>query len=142
MPIETLARARARIGKFRNRLLHLPVGARRPADEVLDAAIRSGLDAMLKGFDQPRTGNFSVAALATWSGRLRGSGKDAWATVFPRGPRLVAGLASIHQYVEHYGSGGGLLRPMVATGIRDAADRLRDPRLAEVAARYDHLGAS
>lgn len=140
VPIATLANARGRIAKFRNRLLRLADGASPPADEVVETAIRAGLDAMVDGFDQPRTRNFSLAALIDWSARLRGSGKDAWPTVFPRGPRLWSGLASIHQYVEHYGSGGGLLRPMVAAGLRDAADRLRDPLVAAVASRYDDLG--
>jgi hypothetical protein len=140
VPIETLARARARIGKFRHRLLRLPADARPPTADRVSAAINAGLDATIDGFDHPRTRNFSLDALADWSTRLRGSGKDSWATVFPRGQRLWAGLASIHQYTEHYGSGGGLLRPLVAAGIRDAGDRLADVRLADIAARFDDLG--
>lgn len=140
VPIETLARARARIGKFRNRILRLPADAHRPSEARVNAAIEAGLDAMVDGFDHPRTRNFSLAALTDWSARLRGSGKDAWPTVFPRGPRLLTGLSSIHQYVEHHGSGGGLMRPMIAAGIRDAAARLADARLTDVAARYDELG--
>ena len=141
VPLETFARARARIGKFRNRLLRLPPDASPPTADALTAAIEAGLDAMVDGFDHPRTRNFSLAALADWSTRLRGSGKDAWSTVFPAGPRLWSGLASIYQYVEHYGSGGGLMRPTVAAGLRDAAARLGDDRLAGVASRYDDLGA-
>ena len=140
VPIETLARARARIGKFRHRLLRLPADARSPKDDRLSAAINAGLDATIDGFDHPWTRNFSLDALADWSARLRGSGKDSWETVFPRGQRLWAGLASIHQYTEHYGSGGGLLRPLIAAGIRDAGDRFGDARLAAIAARYDDLG--
>jgi hypothetical protein len=141
VPLETLARARARIGKFRNRLLRLPPDASPPTADALTAAIEAGLDAMVVGFDHPRTRNFSLAALDDWSARLRGSAKDAWPAVFPAGPRLWSGLASINQYIEHYGSGGGLHRPMVAAGLRDAAARLGDDRLAAVAARYDDLGA-
>ncbi len=141
VPIETFARARARIAKFRNRLLHLRADARPPADDVVRAAIQAGLEAMHEGFDHPRNRNFSLAALEDWSARLRGTGKDAWPTVFPAGPRLWDGLASIHQYVEHYGNGGGLLRPMIAAGMREAAARVGDPRLVEVAASYDELGA-
>ena len=141
VPIETLARARARIAKFRNRLLQLPADARPPTDEVVRDATHSGLDAMHAGLDHPRTRNFGLAALEDWSTRLRGTGKEAWPTVFPPGPRLWSGLASIHQYVEHYGSGGGLLRPLVAAGLREAGARVGDPRLVEVAARYDELGA-
>jgi hypothetical protein len=138
--LETLAGSRARIGKFRNRLLRLPADAGRPTDAHFRAAIEAGIDAMIDGFDAPRSRNFGLAALADWSARLRGSGKDAWPTVFPRGQRLWSGLASIHEYIEHYGSGGGLMRPMVGAGLREAADRLDDPRLADVAARYDRLG--
>ncbi len=137
--IETLARARARIGKFRHRLLRLPADARPPNDDRIGTAIRAGLDASVEGFEQPRTRNFSLDALEDWSARLRGSGKDAWSTVFPPGARLWSGLAAIHDYVEHYGSGGGLLRPMVAAGLREAAARIPDPALADVAARYQEL---
>ena len=140
VPIETLARARARIGKFRHRLLRLPADAIPPDTDRLVEAIRAGLDATVDGFDHPRNRNFSLDALLDWSARLRGSGKDAWSTVFPRGARLWSGLAAIHEYVEHYGSGGGLLRPMVAAGLREAAGRVGDQRSAEVAARYEDLG--
>jgi len=141
VPIDILARARSRIGKFRNRLLHLQAHAQPPTADQVRAATAAGLDLSVDGFDHPRTRNFSLDALGDWSARLRGTGKDSWATVFPRGHRLWAGLASIHQCTEHYGSGGGLLRPQVAAGLRDAADRLGDAPLAEVAARYDDLAA-
>ncbi len=141
VPIDTLARARSRIAKFHNRLLHLRPDARPPTADQVRAATAAGLDATVDGFDHPRTRNFSLDALGDWSARLRGTGKDSWATVFPRGHRLWAGLASIHQYTEHYGSGGGFLRPQVAAGLRDATDRLGDPRLAEVAGKYEDLAA-
>lgn len=142
VPIEVLARARGRIGKFRHRLLRLPADARPPDDDRIGAAIRSGLDASVEGFENPRTRNFGLDALVDWSARLRGSGKDAWSTVFPAGARLWSGLAAIHQYVEHYGSGGGLLRPMVAAGLRDGAERMADPRLAELATPYEELATT
>jgi hypothetical protein len=141
VPIETLARARARIGKFRHRLLRLPADAIPPDTGRLVDAIQAGVDATVDGFDRPRNRNFSLDALLDWSARLRGSGKDAWSTVFPPGARLWSGLAAIHEYVEHYGSGGGLLRPMVAAGLREAAGRVGGPRLADVAARYEDLGS-
>ena len=141
VPIETLARARARIAKFRHRLLRIPPDATPPTADRVSSAIHAGLDATIDGFDHPRTRNFSLDALADWSARLRGTGKDSWGTVFPRGQRLWAGLASIHRYTEHYGSGGGLLRPQVAAGLRAAVEHVGNAGLADVAAHYDDLGA-
>ena len=139
--LDVLSRARARIAKARNRLLTIPGSADPPDAGRLDTALRGGLAATVVGLDGPRTRAFSLDALADWSARLRGTGRDSWATVFPPGARLWSGLAAIHEYVEHWGAGGGLLRPSFAAGLREAADRLDDDRLADLADRYDRLGA-
>jgi len=139
VPLDILARARSRIAKDRNRLLR--VGPTAIAwRTALPDAIRSGLRATVDGLHQPRSRPFGLDALTDWSGRLRGHGKDGWGTVFPAGARLWAGLAAIHRSVEHHGSGGGLMRPLFADGLRLAAASLENPALAAVALRYDDLG--
>jgi hypothetical protein len=60
--------------------------------------------------------------------------------VFRPGPNLWRGLCSIYDFVEHYGSGGGLCRPLFADFLAEAAGALRDPTLAALGERYAELG--
>jgi hypothetical protein len=85
--------------------------------------------------------NFSLEAIGRWGERLHGdSTKDSWDRVFPPGARLWRGLTSIALFVEYWGTGGGLCRPLFATCLREAGDALGDPALVSLAARYDELG--
>jgi len=143
---DTLARARARIAKQRHRLMTVvrptvvrPTDAA-PAD-VADA-VRSGLRATVDGLRTPRSRNFGLAALAEWADRLEGRGRDSWSRAFPRGRRLWNGLTFLHQFIECHGTGGGLLRPLFATGLREAADLTGDDGLRVTADRYAALGAT
>jgi hypothetical protein len=141
VPLDVLARARGRIAKARHRLLWLAPDAAPPSGPQVDAAVRVGLRATVEGLDAPRTRSFSLDALQDWATRLRGTGKDSWAVVFPPGGRLWSGLAAIHEHIEHFGSGGGLVRPAFAAGLREASERLGDEALAILADRYAALGA-
>ena len=138
IPLEVFGRARARIAKQKNRLLWLGGDAAAvPDPEQLRAAERAGLAATVEGFDHPRTRQFSLAALTDWATRLRGSGRDGWATVFPPGEWLWFGLASVHEYIrQETTGGGGLLRPMFGAGLAEIADTTGDDRLASLAGRY------
>lgn len=138
VPLDTLARSRRRIAKDRNRLLWLAPGT--TATTSVQAAIRSGLRATVVGLRDPRSRAFGLDALTDWATRLRAGGKDGWATVFPAGDRLWGAIAAIHRGVEHDGSGGGLVRPMFADGMRLAAAALENPSLDTIAQRYDDLG--
>jgi hypothetical protein len=140
LPLDVLSAARARIAKQKHRVAWLE----RPGDgsgpEVDHAgAVEAGLAATVRGLRSPRTRNFSLDALADWSDRLRGRGATSWARVFPTGEWRWSGLASIHEYVEHYGSGGGLGRRRFAAGLREAATVTGDPSLLAIADRYDRL---
>jgi hypothetical protein len=138
---ELLSRARARIVKQRNRVMTVaPAGA--GTAEVTPTAVLAGLRATVDGLRNPRSRNFGLDALADLADRLDGRGRDAWSRTFPRGGRLFAGLASIHRFVETYGSGGGLLRPLFAAGLVEAATAVGDPRLAALGERYAALGAA
>ncbi|HEU0237624.1 MAG TPA: DUF4872 domain-containing protein [Candidatus Limnocylindrales bacterium] len=136
---EVLARARARIAKQRHRLMTVA----RPAGDAptdLADAVRSGLRATVDGLRAPRSRNFGLAALADWSDRLEGHGRDSWSRAFPRGRRLWNGLTFLHQFVECHGTGGGLLRPLFAAGLREAADTVALDGLRDAADRYAALG--
>lgn len=137
VPLDVFGRARARIAKQKNRLLWLGDGGGEiPGPEVVRAAERAGLMATIDGFDHPRTRQFSLAALTDWSARLRGTGHDSWATVFPPGEWLWSGLASVHEYIRADGTGGGLLRTMFGRGLQEVAGHAGEERLAGLGRRY------
>jgi hypothetical protein len=136
---DVMARARARIAKQRHRLMTVvrPTGA---APGGRAKAVRSGLRATVDGLRNPRSRNFGLAALADWAKRLDGRGRDSWSRAFPRGRRLWNGLTFLHQFVECHGTGGGLLRPLFATGLREAAGTVGTDGLRDAADRYAALG--
>jgi hypothetical protein len=133
-----LTAARGRIKKDRYRLLALADGGEldlvRAVPEALAACHRG-----LTGADGPKNArkNFSLDALATWAERLTSTkDREAWERVFAPGHRFFNGLVSLHRYVEHYGTGGGLARPLMAEFLRE----LGRPDLRGLADRYAKLG--
>lgn len=148
LPLADLAVARARIRKFRHRLIDLPPEPRRAAAlsaETLAGAVRAGLAACHAGLTGvPARGYpnmFNLDALRLWADRLDGS-KDpsAWSRAYPRGHRLWAALTGVYDYIENYGTGGGLCRPIFATALAEAAALLNEPRLAALGRRYANIG--
>jgi hypothetical protein len=59
--------------------------------------------------------------------------------MFPPGEHLAGALRGIQEGIDAHG--GGLMRPMHARGLREAAALLDAPRLLEVADRTDSLAA-
>ena len=85
--------------------------------------------------------NARLDALRTWAERMHGSkDQERWERVFRPGPNLWRGLCSIYDFVEHYGTGGGLCRPLFADFLADAAAALRRPALAGLGEQYAELG--
>jgi hypothetical protein len=140
--LEELAQARARIKKQRHRLLAIPAS---PSPPDLGALVRGGLAACHAGLLHPSLpgsqANARLGALQTWAERLASTkGKERWERVYRPGPNLWRGLCSIYDFIEHYGTGGGLCRPLFADFLGEAAEALRQPALAELAERYAELG--
>jgi hypothetical protein len=141
-PIEVtaadLGAARARIKKQKNRLLSISPD-KKPVD--LKAAIRSGLEACAVGLVKGRLRNFTLDAFRGWAERIHGSkGKESWEAMFPPGPNLRRGLVSINEFIEHWGTGGGLMRPLMGEFLSEASDALGDPRMKTLGATYSELG--
>jgi hypothetical protein len=138
IPLAALAEARARIKSQKHRILTIAAGA---GDFDLESAVRDGLRATVSGFAKAKKRNFSLGAFKDWADRLHGSSaKDSWDKIFPPGRLLWSGLLSIHDYIEHYGTGGGLMRPMFAEFLNEAAEATGDARLRELGERYVELG--
>ena len=134
IPLSALAEARGRIKAQRHRLLSLPNVAGTPDWAV---ALRDGLRACHGELAQATRSNFSLEGIRLWGERLHGSrGKERWERLFPPGPRLWLALTSIHFYIEHYGTGGGLSRTLFA----DALAALDAPGVGALAERYAALG--
>ena len=139
LSLQELAVARARIGKQKHRLLGL-TGEPAPID--LEAAIRAGLRACHNGLTRGRSSNFTLEGFKNWGEQLVAPGKEGWPAKFPPGRNLWRGLTSILDFTEHYGTGGGLARPLFSDFLQEASRALDRPDLAELAERYAQLGAA
>jgi hypothetical protein len=137
--LQELAVARARIGKQKHRLLGL---TGEPAAIDLAAAIQDGLRACQAGLTKGRSSNFTLAGFQNWGEQMVAPGKEGWQAKFPAGPNLWRGLTSILDFTEHYGTGGGLTRPLFSDFLKEASQALERPDLAELAERYAELGAA
>ena len=138
LPLADLAATRARIKSQKNRVLALEPAGKPPE---LATMIREGISACAQGLTKGKMKNFTLDAFATWADRLYGSkAADSWEKVFPRGPQLYVGLRSINEYIEHFGTGGGLCRPLFAEFLEESAGALGDPVLGRLAQRYAELG--
>ncbi len=136
--LNNLADARARIKKQKNRVMTL---ASTQTDFDLRAAVLAGVRACRDGLMNQRMKNFTLEAFKTWADRIHGSrGKDSWEQVFPPGHRLLQGLRSVYDFIEHYHTGGGLMRPLYADFFSEAATALGDDGFAPLAERYAELG--
>jgi len=134
-----LAVARARIGKQKHRLLGLTGEA---AAMDLEAAIQDGLQACHAGLTRGRSSNFTLEGFQNWGEQLVALGEEGWPVKFPAGRNLWRGLTSILDFTEHYGTGGGLTRPIFSDFLQEASQALERPDLAELAVQYAELGTA
>jgi Domain of unknown function (DUF4872)/Butirosin biosynthesis protein H, N-terminal len=141
IPLEVLAEARGRIRKDRRRILSVVgAGALPPLAELVRAGLHACQDGLMNP-TVPSPANARLDALRTWADRMEGArGRERWEQMYRPGPNLLRGLSCIHDFIEHYGTGGGLCRPIFADFLREAADALRRSALADLAERYAELG--
>ena len=133
-----LAQARGRIKKFKNRVLALEPTEKTPALEPL---VRSSIQACVDGLVKCAMKHYTLEAFKTWADKLDGSkAADSWEKIFPPGPLLYTGLWSIHEFIERFGTGGGLCRPIYAEFLAEAGTALSDAKLRALAKRYAELG--
>lgn len=132
---ETIADARARIGSYKNRLL---VVERVPDEIDLGPAIREGIAACIEHLGSS-SDSFSLPAIQKWAKLMTDSkNKKGWVTVFQDRRGLFSTLRSLFEVIAIQGAPGGL-RGMYADFLREAAPILDNPKLDEVARRYDDL---
>ena len=139
--LRDLSSARGRIAKFRNRLLWLSgVVKRQPAPQaVITDALRTCATTLTKA----KMANFRLDAFLELADRIDGrGGKESWDVIFPAGPRLWSALTSLHEYIERYGTGGGLCRSVFAEGLREAGRPEDAARYAALGGRWSALAAT
>jgi Domain of unknown function (DUF4872)/Butirosin biosynthesis protein H, N-terminal len=142
VPIADLTKRRLVVKQQKCRLLGIPPSTgRRDLKSLIEGGLRRCVDGFLNpGIPQMKK-NAQLAAIQTWAERMHGvDGKESWSRVFKPGPNLWRGLSSIYTFIEHFGSGGGLARPIFADFLREASTALKRPELAGLAERYATLG--
>lgn len=132
---QDLSAARSRIKKQKNRLMAL---SRLEPPDLMDLVL-GGLKSCGEGLTKGRS-TFTLEAFAKLVGDLGSSSKDGWFRKFPRGHNLWRGLTSIYDFIEHYGTGGGLSRPIFADFLWEAGEALGLDGVEAVAQAYDDLG--
>ena len=142
IPLDVLAAARSRIKKDKQRVMSLHAGNLPPLDGMVQDGLAACRDGLLgaNAIGGSKT-NFSLEALRVWGTRLHGSReKESWDRVFTPGARLWRGLTSINEYIEHYGTGGGLSRPLFAEFLEEAGQALGSEPVRALSERYADLG--
>jgi hypothetical protein len=132
-----LAQARARVKKDKFRVLTLGD----PDPRKLPAAVHKGIQDTIKLFtDQPPRGsreNFGFAAYQRWANLLvKPKLKGSWASVFPPGRPMLAGLTSAFHWIIQNGEGLSAERDTYAAFLEEAALILERPALHEIAERF------
>jgi hypothetical protein len=142
-----LTAARMRIKKYKCRTLRIDPAAGAAKTKVdLKSLVYDGLKrcaAALRKPDMKAMQNwFKLDALKVWADRITDEkSKDGWPNAFKPGKRMWTGLTGIHDYIENYGTGGGLCRPMFADFLAESAEALGDKKLAALGKRYAEIGA-
>jgi hypothetical protein len=133
-----LAEARQSITSYKHRaaVVARPDALADPKQAAL-LGIRACAERLVKG----RAKTFVLDGFLAW-GKAVGApkGKEAWATLFPPGKDVYRALSSTYRFIEQW-SGGGLLRPLYADFLDEAARLCGRPSLSEVAEQYRACGA-
>lgn len=139
MDIEEFTAARARVCSLKNRTMTVEVSGR-IAPEQWKRAVLEGLRETAGDFMKPRLGTFNLPGLKEGVTLIRGTkNKRAWAVVFP-GEKVLRPMRDLYESIT-MGTGGGLMRPLYASFLEEAAGMLKKPELEGLARTYRDLGA-
>src|SRR5262249_62029124 len=138
-----LGPARARSKKQRTRLLRMDASA---GTADLATLVRGGLAACATGLVEAKMGamrtNFRLDAFRVWADRLHNStDAESWERIFAAPANLWRALTGMYEYIESYGTGGGLCRTIFADGLAEAGEALAQNQLLALSKRYAELGA-
>ena len=129
--------ARERVYSLKNRTMTVTAG--KISSQQWKSAVMAGLRETVGDFEKPRLGSFNLPGLKEGVGLLNGKkNKRAWPVVFP-GAKIFLPMRDIFESIE-LGTGGGLMRPLYAAFLDEAAALLKRPELSEMAETYRRLG--
>ncbi len=135
--LEEFTAARARVCSLKNRTMTVKVKGK------LDwkGAALAGLAETAQDFAKPRLGTFNLPGLKEGVGLVNGrKNKKAWPVVFP-GEKVLGPMRDVFESIEG-GTGGGLMRPLYAELLDEAAKLTGKKGLGKVAGTYRKLGAA
>ncbi len=136
MGLEEFTAARDRVCSFKNRTMTITV----PKGKLdWKGAALAGLRETAGDFAKPRLGTFNLPGLKEGVSLLNGKkNKRAWPVVFP-GERVILPMRDLYESIE-LGTGGGLMRPLYAEFLEEAAGVTGKKGLGKMAATYRKLG--
>jgi hypothetical protein len=129
---DELAKARARIPSYKNRLLLLEA----PKTIDLENAIIDGIRDCVN-YLSAKSDTFALPAITKWA-KLMTDTKNpkGWPTVFKKRAGLYTTLTSIYEGIMLQNGHGDGLRAMYADFLTEASLIVNTPRLKEIAAQY------
>lgn len=134
---QSFAKARGRIGSYKNRLLLLDSA---DAEFDLTAVIQAGLAdcvAYIGGDSQ----TFAIPVYKKWARLMTDTkNKKGWPVVFKEKKGLFSTLRSLHEGIKLFGTKGGGLRYLYADFLHEAASVVGNPALEAAADHYTALG--
>jgi hypothetical protein len=141
VPLDALARARARVGSYKHRLLVLDAPAAELDTDGLRRAVRDGLAEQVEHLGQ-RSDSFSLPAFRKWARLLTDPGNaKGWPAVFADRVSLFDACLSVYENLEPAGWSGDTLRGLYAEFLDEAAGLLDTPGLGKAAAAYREAAA-
>ena len=136
MDWEGFTAARDRVCSLKSRTMTI---AAKGAKLDLKGAVTAGLRETAGDFVKPRLGTFNLPGLKEGVGLVNGKkNKRAWPVVFA-GERVLLPMRDLYESIE-LGTGGGLMRPLYAEFLEEAAKLLGRKELAVLAEQYRELG--
>ncbi len=145
--LEELSFLRNRVCSFKNRSLTFEAG--KLDEKTLKAGVLDALRACAADFAMPKLGTYNLPGLLELSKVIANpKNKKGWPAVYglpsrtkqgtggSGGTRLFLPMRDVFESIETAGTGGGLLRPMYADFLDEAAQVAGKPALKRVAASY------
>jgi len=137
--VESLETARGTVCTHRNRYFVLD-RAPSPAAATTARSFLAGARQCAEGQARPRMKSYSLAGLEQWAQSIDSPRlKDGWLQVFPGG-KLFWALHDLFESVETAGTGGGLMRPLWAEFLEEAAEVTKRAALRACAKSWRELG--
>ncbi|MGE0529367.1 MAG: DUF4872 domain-containing protein [Bdellovibrionales bacterium] len=138
LSLEVLATARNGVCSHRNRTLTIGPG-QTISKEKLKQGIEDGIKACADHLLHGKMKTYSLPGLEIWAKMIANNkNKDGWLKVYP-GPLLFSALRDVFLSIENTGVRGGLLRPIYADFLDEAAQITGRKPLSDLAEDYRNL---